>query len=244
MKVLILAAGYGTRLYALVKDVPKALLEINGKPLVDYILEKIAPLQGLKEIILVTNNKFYPLFRDWAKKKRFPCPLDIVDDKTTTPQKRLGSIGDIDFVLQQKAIQDDLLVIGGDNLFDFALGPYIVFAKGKSPCVTIGLYDIQDLQEARKFGVVSLNTDHKIVGFEEKPQHPISTLIAMCCYYLPEKSLGFIREYLLESKKSDTSGDYIRWLHQQHDVYGFTFTGRWLDIGSIESYKEAQEKFK
>jgi len=244
MKVLILAAGYGTRLYPLVKDTPKALLEINKKPLINYILDRIVNLSGLNEVILVTNDKFSSHFQDWAQKqKTFPHPIKIVNDGTKTPEDRLGSIGDIEFALKQEKIDDDVLVIGSDNLFDYNIDEYITFAHVKSPAVSIGLYDINDLGTARQFGVVKLGENEKITSFEEKPQKPQSTLVAMCFYYLPKDSLGLIGDYLLECGKSDTAGDYIRWLVENSDVYGFKFVGKWYDIGSIEAYEEAQRKF-
>ena len=245
MIVLILAAGYGTRLYPLVKDTPKALLDINGRPLLNYILDKIEQVDGLNGVIVVTNNKFHKNFEHWKKDLgKFVEPIEIINDGTDTPEDRLGSIGDINFVLRQRCIDDDLLVIGGDNLFDYSLEDYVRFSKTKNPSVVIGLYDIHDLTQATKFGVVKLDTDGKIISFEEKSQQPQSTLIAMCCYYLPRKVLSTVRDYLSETKRSDTSGDYIRWLTQKYNVYGFQFTGRWYDIGSIESYKEAVNKFK
>ncbi|HBR15154.1 MAG TPA: nucleoside-diphosphate-sugar pyrophosphorylase [Candidatus Omnitrophica bacterium] len=256
MKALILAAGYGTRLYALGENTPKALLPIQDKPLVNYILDKIEKLPGLDEVLLVTNNKFYPVFEDWAKKLResiqggagpgkpsFSLPVRVVNDGTNTPEERLGSIGDIDFVLRQTSLNDDLLVVGGDNLFDYKLDEYIVFAKERSPAVTIGLYDIKNREEAKKFGVVDLDPRKRIVSFQEKPALPKTTLIAMCFYYFPKKSLGLVSAYLSETVKSDAAGDYIRWLHQENPVYGFQFTGKWYDIGSLEAYQEAQENF-
>jgi glucose-1-phosphate thymidylyltransferase len=244
MKVLILAAGYGTRLYPLVKDTPKALLEINNRPLVDYILDRIKDINGLDELLLVTNDKFCSVFQKWADQQTdFPHKIRIINDGTKTPDDRLGSIGDIEFALKEAQIDDDVLVVGGDNLFDYNINDYIESSKAKSPSVSIGLYDIGDLAEATKFGVVGLDEHSKIISFEEKPEEPHSTLVAMCFYYLPKNSLGLINDYLVESRKSDTAGDYIRWLYQENDVYGFKFTGKWYDIGSVESYKEAQEKF-
>lgn len=244
MKVLILAAGYGTRLYPLVKDTPKALLEINEKPLINYILERISNLKDLNEVVLVTNDKFYSIFIEWAQKqKTFPFPIKVVNDQTKTPEDRLGSIGDIEFALKQENINDDVLVIGSDNLFDYNIDDYVLFAQERTPSISIGLYDINDLNVATRFGVVVLGENEKIASFEEKPEEPRSTLVAMCFYYLPKNSLGLIGDYLLECGKSDTAGDYIHWLVENNDVYGFKFIGKWYDIGSIESYKEAQEKF-
>ena len=244
MKALILAAGYGTRLYSLVKDTPKALLAINGRPIIDYILDRIRDINGLNEVVLVTNDKFYLNFQQWAgRQNAFPHPIRIVNDGTKTPDDRLGSIGDIEFALKETQITDDVLVVGGDNLFDYNISAYIDFARTKSPSVSIGLYDIGDLKAATQFGVVGLDENAKIISFEEKPEKPRSTLVAMCFYYLPKSSLGLINDYLTESKLSDTAGDYIRWLYQKNGVYGFVFTGKWYDIGSVEAYKEAQKEF-
>lgn len=245
MKVLILAAGYGTRLYSLVKDTPKALLEINNKPLINHILDRIENIDGLDEVVLITNNKFFSAFEAWAaKQSSFAYPITVISDKTETPEERLGSIGDMQFALSEGQINDDVLVIASDNLFDYNINEYMSFAKKKAPSISIGLYDIEDLEVAKKFGVVSLDDNHRIIAFKEKPAQPQSTLVAMCFYYLPKNSLELINEYLKETEKSDTAGDYIRWLHEKGDVYGFKFTGKWYDIGSVEAYKDAQENFK
>ena len=245
MKVLILAAGYGTRLYPLIKDLPKALLNVQNKPIINYILNTIKSMEGLDEVLVVTNNKFEKVFWEWAKERKsdFPHKITIINDGTDTPEQRLGSIGDIRFALKAANVQDDVLVVGSDNLFNFNIKEFLAFCKQKSPEVTIGLYDINSLEEAKKFGVVGLDQNQKINSFEEKPAQPKSTLIAMCFYYLPKKSLGLIEQYLVESKKSDTAGDYIRWLHEKNNVFGFKFSGKWYDIGSIEAYKDAEEHF-
>jgi glucose-1-phosphate thymidylyltransferase len=246
MKALILAAGYGIRLYPLVKNTPKALLEIQGWPLIHYICDKLNGLKGLDETLIVTNDKFYTHFVQWVEQQKKDCSfkLTVVNDGTLTPETRLGSIGDIDFVLKQGLVKDDLLVIGGDNLFDESLQGFIQSA-GKNPSsVTIGLFAIDSLEEAKKFGVVKTDAKGKITLFEEKPANPSSTLIAMCLYFFPKKTLGFISDYLVESQKSDRAGDYIQWLQEHHGVYGFTFHGGWFDIGSIESYQDAQANFK
>ncbi|MBF0484212.1 MAG: nucleotidyltransferase family protein [Candidatus Omnitrophica bacterium] len=243
MKVLVLAAGYGTRLYPIIKDTAKALLEINGKPLINYILDRIKGLNGLNEVIVVTNNKFYDQFITWSKTLTVPFKVTIVNDQTKTPETRLGSIGDINFTLNNYPIKDDLLVVGGDNLFDYNVDEYVKFAQ-KNNAATIGLYDIGSLKEAKLFGVVAVDEHRKVTLFEEKPAEPKSTLIAMCFYYLPAHTLGTVAKYLQECKTADKAGDYIKWLYKQIDVFGFKFSGTWYDIGSVEAYYEAQKKFK
>ena len=243
MKILILAAGYGTRLYPLITDTPKPLLEVAGRPLIDHLLARLEGVSGIKEILVVTNDKFQAHFTAWAKKLKAPAPVTVINDGTTSPENRLGSVGDIRFVLDNFPVKDDLLVLGGDNLFDFSLKGYYDFARQKAPRVTIGLYDIGEKKEATQFGVVAIDGKGKVVSFEEKPQSPQSSLIAMCCYYFPQATLGYVAEYMAQTKKADKAGDYIRWLSEKKEVYGFKFQGKWYDIGSLESYQEAQTKF-
>ena len=245
MKILILAAGYGTRLASIARDTPKPLLAINDRPLIDYILDRVKDSNGLNEVLVVTNNKFVSHFQRWVKTHAgFPAKITIVNDLTATPEERLGSVGDINFVLKNTKIKDDLLVVGGDNLFDYNIDEYVAFAQKNIPHVTIGLYDIHNIKEAGLFGVVELDKKGKVVSFEEKPEHPKSSLIAMCFYYMPRQTLGFVGAYLKSSRKSDKAGDYIKWLAQQKGVCGFTFKGKWYDIGSVESYRDAQSAFK
>jgi len=245
MKALILAAGYGTRLYPLTKNTAKPLLTFNGKAMVNWLLEKIQDFTDLNEVMVVTNDKFFPHFQAWAKEnKNFSAPISIINDGTKSNEDRLGSIGDIDFVLKQKKINEDLLVLGGDNLFDYDLTDYISFAQKKSPKVSIGLYDIRNIEEAKIFGVVQIDKDKKIVSFEEKPQKPKSSLIAMCLYYFPKASFKFINAYIHQSKKADAAGGYIGWLSEQETVFGYDFQGKWYDIGSLEAYEAAQKNFK
>lgn len=244
MKVLVLAAGYGTRLYPLTINKPKPLLSFVGKPIINHLLEKARNLKGLSEVIVVTNNRFYGAFRTWANvHKVFPVPITVINDGTKAPEDRLGAVGDLDFVLQKKTIKEDLLVIGGDNLFDHGLEAYLQFAEHNRPHVAIGVYDIQSIESAKKFGVVKLDNDNRVVSFEEKPASPKSSLIAMCLYYFPEESLHFIPDYVKHSQKTDATGDYIRWLSENDCVHGFKFDGKWYDIGSVEEYQKAQKDF-
>ncbi len=225
-------------------NTPKPLLNIKGQPLINYILRKVEKLPGLKEILVVTNNKFYDVFEKWAAaQKKSPVKIKIINDQTKSPDDRLGSVGDIYFVIQKESLNDDVLVVGGDNLFDDNLSKYFTFAHEKRPGITIGIYDIKDRKESKKFGVVDIDKYGKITSFEEKPESPRSSLIAMCVYYFPKETIGLVAEYLQESRKADKAGEYIKWLCNKKNVYGFMFHGKWYDIGSIESYKEAQEKF-
>lgn len=246
MKVLILAAGYGTRLYPLVTNTPKPLLMVADKPLINHIVDKLIGLPGLDELLVVSNQKFYNHFLQWAQElqKTFPLPIRVINDKTTTPENRLGSVGDIHFAIKEASISTDLFVIGGDNLFDYQLNDFVAFAQKKPTAVSIGLYDIHNLKDATMYGVVELGAEGKLVSFQEKPAQPKSTLISMCCYYIPKATLSDLEQYTQVSKKMDKAGEFIQWLCKEKEVCGFKFSGKWYDIGSIESYQEAQEKFR
>ncbi len=243
MKVLILAGGYGTRLASVIKDTPKPLIPVNNRPLIDYIVSSLKEIPSLEEIVVVTNNKFHTHFERWAL-THTDRKIRVINDGTNTPEERLGSVGDIDFVWNKEKQESDWLIIGGDNLFDQSLKDYMNFAFSKSPAVTIGVYDIHDKSAATKFGVIGLDQNNRVVSFEEKPPAPKYSLITMCLYYFPKETLGYLPEYASQSKALDAAGSYIQWLSEKKNVYGFQFNGKWYDIGSIESLNEAQKHFK
>jgi glucose-1-phosphate thymidylyltransferase len=244
MKALILAAGYGTRLATVIKDTPKPLIPVGNRPLVDYVVDSLQGVKSLTEIVVVSNNKFTPNFQQWAKSHAGKLPIRVVNDGTNTPEERLGSVGDIRYVWQREKILDDWLIIGGDNLFDGGLAHFMDFAISKSPAMTIGVYDIHDIKAATKFGVLGIDANKKVTSFQEKPEKPASSLITMCLYYFPRQTLVYLDEYLKESKAVDAAGSYIKWLSEKKNVYGFQFSGKWYDIGSIESLEEARKHYK
>ncbi|MGE5197184.1 MAG: nucleotidyltransferase family protein [Deltaproteobacteria bacterium] len=244
MKALILAAGYATRLYPLTKEYPKPLLVVGNRPIIDYITDKLSGLEQIDEIIVVTNAKFISLFEDWAKGVKNGKKITLVNDLSCDLTDRLGAIGDINFVIKKKNLKDDLLVIGGDNLFDGRLNDFLAFAFSHKPSPVIGAYDIEDKKQACKYGVIKINPEKRIIDFQEKPKVPKSTLIAMCLYYFPGEKLGLIEKYMdIKTGKHDATGFYIEWLRKEEDVYAFIFRGRWYDIGHREIYNEAKDRF-
>jgi len=245
IKALILAAGYATRLYPLTKEYPKPLLEVKDKPIIDHLVDKIALVKEIGEIIVITNSKFFPHFVKWRKGLKIDKPVEIIDDLTKDNAGRLGAVGDINFAVENRNIKDDLLIAGGDNIFDAELFDFLTFAQKKKPDPVIGVFDIKDKTEAKKYGVVKLGEGLRVVDFKEKPQKPFSTLVAMCLYYFPKERLGLIKEYMRHKNKgSDASGSYIDWLKENVPVYAFSFSGRWYDIGDMKFYGEAKAKFR
>ncbi len=234
MKAIILAAGYATRLYPLTKNIPKALLPLQDKTILDRIMEKLEGLR-LKRVYLVTNHKFYAQFSAWAKGKE----IAIFDDRTNSEENRRGAVGDILFAMKEANIRDDLLVVNGDNLFEFDLKHFLHFFKERPK---IACLDIKDKEKAKQYGVVAVE-DQKIVRFEEKPQHPFSTLISTGVYFFPKKNLHLVKAYVEQGGKTDRTGDFIEWLVKQTTVYAYPAKGKWFDIGTKEILEEARKEF-
>ena len=244
MKALILAAGYAVRLQPLTLSTPKPLLPVGGKKIIDRIISKISAFKALDGIYVVTNRRFYKNFAEWLKESGCRKKISLVDDGTLTNETRLGAIRDMELVIREKAIDDDLLVVAGDNLFELSIGSFIDFAAQKKDGVSVALYDVRSLEAAKRFGVVSIDKAGRITEFEEKPQFPKSTLISTGIYYFPRIIVPEIGRYLkAEGTKNDAPGYYIKWLSVKGRVYGFPFSQEWYDIGDLDSYKKAGEEY-
>jgi glucose-1-phosphate thymidylyltransferase len=245
MKVLILAAGYGTRLYPYIKDLPKPLLKIGKRTIIDCLVNKIDELNNVSRIVVITNDRFFKQFQDWKESLNIRNQIYLVNDLTTNPQERLGAIGDMHLAFSKEGYNDDFLVLGGDNIFKDSLRDFIDFAKSKPNCVIIGLCYVKNKQEARHYGVVSLNRENQVIEFCEKPAKPKSNLVAMCLYYFPKEKLQLMKDYVNDSTNSrDTAGSYINWLINRDKVYGFIFKNLWFDVGHIHTYKKVERAFE
>ena len=245
MKVIILAAGYATRLYPLTLTRPKSLLPVAGKPMIEYVLDNLAPVGGIERVYVVTNAKFVGHFQKWADAYHGAKPnlnFTIVNDGSTDDSNRLGAIGDLHLVLTREKVDDDLVVVAGDNLFSESLGAFGEFCRRKRAPV-LGVYDVESLEEAKKYGVVDLDGDGKIVRFEEKPKEPASTLIGIALYYYPKNVVPMIRQYIAEGNNPDQPGRLVQWLYPRTPVYTWTVPGLWYDIGSKETLAEANRIF-
>ena len=239
MKSIVLAAGYATRLYPLTKNKPKPLLEIAEKPIMEHIISKIEEVDDVDEIFIVTNDKFYNTFIEWLKGYSSNKKIKIVNDMTKSNEDRLGSIGDVSFVIEKENINDDTLVIAGDNLFEFSLkGVVDVFNKRKT--TTVALYDVKDIELAKKYGIVSVDKSNKIIDFKEKPEKPKSTLASTGVYIYPGNILKSIVEYAGKGE-SDKTGNFLEWLYKKEDIYCYVSDKKWYDIGSLDQLEEARE---
>lgn len=244
MKALILAAGYAIRLHPLTQDRPKPLLEIGRKKIIDRILDKIVNIEEIDSIYIITNDKFFEKFSDWLNGSRYSNRISLINDGSASNETRLGAIKDLEIAIVEKDIDEDLLVIAGDNLFEFDLDEFLDFALARPDGISVALYDINDYASAKKFGVVKVDRDNRIIDFEEKPERPKSTLISTGIYYFPKKKLQLIKEYLNASGKGgDAPGYCISWLTKKDVVHGFIFSEDWHDIGDIESLKKADSEY-
>jgi glucose-1-phosphate thymidylyltransferase len=244
MKALILAAGYATRLYPLTINRPKPLLPVGEKPLIDYIMDKLEDIEEIDEVYVVTNSRFFQQFQEWAANHRSSKKITIIDDKTHSNEERLGAIGDIQLVIDKVKLYDDLLIVAGDNLFSFKMKNFIDFAKTHTPSCSIVLHNIGLKEEAKKYGVVTIDSNGKLLTFNEKPTEPESPLVAICIYYFPKEKLTRVSEYLKQSKHKDAPGNYISWLVKNDEVYGFIFDEEWYDIGDKNIYERIKDTYK
>ncbi len=246
MNVLILAAGYATRLYPLTLNKAKPLLEIAGKPMIERIVEQLEGVSGLGTIYVVTNAKFATQFEDWAQRfqQAHPkMPIKVINDGSTSDEDKLGAIGDINLVLTKANLsQDDLIVIAGDNLFTDPLDGFVSYTRGKEAVVAV--YDVGSREAMKKYASVTLDKQGVITKFQEKPQNPESTLAALALYYYSRNVLPLINEYIVQGNNPDQPGRFLEWLYTRKPVNTFQIKGRWLDIGSKETLEDADRLFR
>ena|SRR3989344_5384993 len=242
MKVLVLAAGYATRLYPLTENLPKPLLKIGNKTILEHIFAKLEAVKGVSEVYVVTNDKFYSTVVNWGKTVTSSFKLKIVNDGTKSNEDRLGAVGDIHFVIEEEKIKDDLLVIAGDNLFGFSLLHFADFFRSKNASV-VAFHDQKDREKVKgKYGVGILEGS-KVVDFEEKPSQPKSSLASTACYFFKKSDLSHLHN-LVKTGKTDAPGNLIKYLADKSEVHGFIFDEHWFDVGSFESLEEAKKVYE
>ena len=239
MRAIILAAGYATRLRPLTDTIPKQLLPVGGRPMLDWICDRVAEVTD--RIDLVTNARFAGDFDQWAKRRG---GVTVHDDGTVSNEDRLGAIGDIAFVLERTGTDDDLLVVAGDNLFDFALGDFVEFTRGKGIASGVAVYDCGDLGLAAQYGIVDVDEHDRITAFEEKPPAPTTTLVATAAYVYHREHVPLVARYLDEGNPPDQPGRLVAWLYRREPVYAYRFPGLWFDIGNPEQLLEADNHWR
>lgn len=243
MECILLAAGYATRLYPLTENKPKALLKLGSKTILDMVAEKIEKVEDINHIYIVTNHRFAGQFSDWAKEYKGTKKVEVLDDGTTSNDNRLGAIGDIEFVIRQKKIDDELFVLASDNIFDFELTDMMDLFRSKDGDVIAAHY-IEDKNVLKAMGVVKLEEGGKVTEFVEKPAEPQSNYGALPFYIYRKSTVPMIDKYLKDGNNPDAPGYFVGWLVDRADVYAYQFDVMAIDIGTPESYYEAQKLFE
>jgi glucose-1-phosphate thymidylyltransferase len=241
LRAIVLGAGYATRLRPLTEEVPKQLLPVGGRPLLDWILDQLEELPGLEGIHVVTNSHYAERFRRWADERG---GVVVHDDGTSTNEDRLGAIGDLAFTIREAGLDDDLLVIAGDNLFEFALSDFVAFRESKGVASAVAVHDVGDLRLASQYGVVDLADDDRVLHFVEKPAEPQSTLAATALYLYHREHARLIEGYLAEGNPHDQPGNLVAWLCRRAPVYAYRCPGAWFDIGDIGQLLVADNRMR
>ena len=241
MKCLILAAGYATRLYPLTENFPKPLLEVQGKTILDWLIDDIDNLGAVDEYVVISNHKFAHHFDAWAAKKT--QKIKVVDDGTESNETRLGAVRDIQFAIDQLGLDDDMLVIAGDNLLDFSLTRFIAYAMDKQTSCIMRYFEASE-QRLTKCGVVEIDEHDKILGMEEKPAMPKSHWCCPPFYYYTREDAKLVRVGIASGCGVDAPGSYIAWLSAQTPVHAMEMPGKRYDIGNLESYERVQKEYR
>jgi glucose-1-phosphate thymidylyltransferase len=213
--------------------------------MIEYVLDNIAPIGGIDRVYVVTNAKFADHFQRWAdgyKATKSKLDFTIVNDKSTDDSNKLGAIGDLHLVIARENVDDDLLVVAGDNLFSQSLEDFGAFCREKNAPV-LGVYDVKSLEQVKKYSSIELAQDGRITSFLEKPQNPKSSLIGIALYYYPKAVLPLIKQYIAEGNNPDQPGRLVQWLYPRTPVYTWTVPGLWFDIGAKDTLDEANRIF-
>ncbi len=245
MKVIILAAGYATRLYPLTLTQPKPLLPVAGKPMIDHVLDNLTAIPGIERVYIVTNAKFAGHFQKWAddyRANKSRVDFTIVNDGSTDDTNKLGAIGDLHLVLSRENIDDDIIVVAGDNLFSESLEDFGKFARKRNAPI-LAVYDVGNLDEIKKYNAITMDQDGRITFFEEKPKQPASTVTGIALYYYPRLTLAMIGQYIADGNNPDQPGRLVQWLYPRTAFYTWRVPGIWYDIGSKEALEEANRVF-
>ena len=240
MRCLILAAGYATRLYPLTENFPKPLLTVGEKTILDWLIDDIKTAGVVDEFVVISNHKFAHHFEEWAEGK---TDVIIVDDGTSSNETRLGAVKDIQFAIEQLNIDDDMLVIAGDNVLDFSLTTFLAYSKKKNSSCIMRYYEPNEVK-LTKSGVVSIDDNDKIMEMIEKPAEPRSHWCCPPFYYYTKADAKLIQKVIDSGCGVDAPGSYIAWLCTQVPVYAMEMPGRRYDIGNLESYDKVQKEYK
>jgi len=239
VKCIILAAGYATRLYPLTENTPKPLLYVGGKTIVDWLIDDLRAANRIDEFIIVSNHRFFRNFEDWAKGK--DCKVTVVDDGTVTNETRLGAVKDIEFAINALGIDDDIMVLAGDNVLDFSLVRFLNYCTEKNTSCVMRYYE-EKTEKLSKCGVLELDGD-RVVSMEEKPKIPKTQWCCPPFYYYTKEDSHRISEAIEDGCGFDAPGSFIAWLCRKSPVCAMEMPGRRYDIGNLASYEQVRREY-
>ena len=242
MKCVVLAAGYATRLYPLTENFPKPLLEVNGKTILDHLVDDIESTNKIDEYIIISNHKFVNHFDKWKNNKKFTSKISIVDDGTMSNETRLGAVSDISLAIEKLKLNDDLLVIAGDNVLDFSLNEFIEYFDNKKSTCIMRYYE-ENKEKIKKSAAVNFDNDDKVLKMVEKPVSPESNYCVPPFYIYSKEDALKVKDALTSGCNKDAPGSFISWLYDKSKVYAMEMPGKRYDIGNIDSYKWVQENY-
>ena len=236
MQAVVLAGGYATRLWPITKHRPKMFLPVGESTVIDRIFEELEADDRIDDVYVSTNERFAEDFREHLAASEFEKPTLSVED-TTGEDEKFGVVGALAQLVEREGIEDDLLVIAGDNLISFAVSDFVDFFEARDGSA-LAAYDVGSRDRATSYGVVELDGD-RVVDVQEKPENPKSSLVSIACYAFSEDTVPLLEEYLADGNNPDEPGWFVQWLHEQQPVYAFSFEEAWFDIGTPESYLDA-----
>ncbi|MDS0293346.1 NDP-sugar synthase [Halogeometricum luteum] len=236
MKAVVLAGGYATRMWPITKHRPKMFLPVGEETVIDVIFEDLEEDDRVSEVFVSTNERFEEVFEEYLADSPFEKPTLSVEE-TVEEDEKFGVVGALEQLIDRENVEEDLVVIAGDNLLSFDVSEFVDFFEEKNT-PSIAAYDVGSKERAKSYGLVELEGD-KVVNFQEKPDEPNSTLVSIACYAFPAETLPKFDEYLTGGNNPDEPGWFIQWLQGKGDVHAFTFDGAWFDIGTPESYLDA-----
>jgi glucose-1-phosphate thymidylyltransferase len=236
MKAVVLAGGYATRMWPITRNRPKMFLPIGEGTVIDTIFEDLEADDRVDEVFVSTNERFAEDFEAYIDDSPFEKPTLSVEE-TVEEDEKFGVVGAIAQLIDREGVDDDLLIVAGDNLISFDIADYVDFFEEKGGPAIVA-YDVGSKERASSYGIVELDGD-RVVDFQEKPEDPKSTLASIACYAYPADVLPLFEEYLSNDNNPDEPGWFVQWLKDRRDVYAFSFDGAWYDIGTPESYLDA-----
>lgn len=239
MKAVILAGGFAKRMWPLTLERPKPLLLVAGKPMIEHVMDKLTGIREIHTIYITTNKRFEHAFREWLEGTDYKQDIRLVIEDHASEDEKLGSIGAISHIIDREMIDDDILCVGADNLLEDNLHAFLEYFRNESTTV-FGLHEMKG-GDLSKYGIASIDGSGRVTDFEEKPEKPKSNLVSTAIYAFPKSDVKLIHEYLANKNNPDSPGYFISWLYRKNPVHGFVFRNKWFDIGSFETYREADQ---